>query len=154
MSESRHHGRCKHFNGIQNKACAQGVRYEQFWPGMPCIQWIEESARGDTYLGPGEEPVARKPVPKAQPTDRCRFYAEPTDEEVQRYRQELEASMDGAEKAMEFAANWRVTPKPDHDRHEVVICPCCNCRLNLSQSAYNGHVHGRCETDGCVSWME
>jgi hypothetical protein len=26
--------------------------------------------------------------------------------------------------------------------------------LHLSQSAYNGHVHGKCETDDCVSWME
>lgn len=27
-------------------------------------------------------------------------------------------------------------------------------RLHLSQSSYNGHVHGRCETDDCVRWME
>ncbi len=50
--------------------------------------------------------------------------------------------------------NWRVKPKPAADRRGVVECPCCKSRLHLSQSSYNGHVHGKCETEGCVSWME
>lgn len=37
---------------------------------------------------------------------------------------------------------------------EVVECPACKGRLHLSIAAYNGHVHGKCETDGCVAWME
>lgn len=50
--------------------------------------------------------------------------------------------------------------KPWRDAHkgksaaEVVECPACNGRLHLSIAAYNGHVHGKCETPGCVSWME
>ena len=36
----------------------------------------------------------------------------------------------------------------------VVECPVCKGKLHVSHAAYNGHVHGHCETDGCVSWME
>jgi hypothetical protein len=36
----------------------------------------------------------------------------------------------------------------------VVTCPVCKGRLRLSHAAYNGHVWGQCETEGCVSWME
>lgn len=56
--------------------------------------------------------------------------------------------------AMKVASAWRVHPKPTENRIELVECPVCNGRLHLSQSAYNGHVHGKCETQGCVSWME
>ena len=49
-------------------------------------------------------------------------------------------------------AAWR--KKPPKGKQEVIECPVCKGRLHLSQVAYNGHVHGHCETKGCVSWME
>ena len=39
-------------------------------------------------------------------------------------------------------------------KQTVIECPICRGKLHLSQSSYNGHVHGQCETDGCVEWME
>lgn len=36
----------------------------------------------------------------------------------------------------------------------VEKCPVCNGKLHMSHAAYNGHVHGRCETEDCLSWME
>ena len=39
-------------------------------------------------------------------------------------------------------------------KQTVVDCPICKGKLHLSQSSYNGHVHGQCETNGCVEWME
>lgn len=47
---------------------------------------------------------------------------------------------------------WR--DKPPRGKAEVIECPACKGRLHLSQSAYNGHVHAKCETPGCVAWME
>ncbi len=47
---------------------------------------------------------------------------------------------------------WR--EKLPYGKQEVIECPVCKGRLHLSQSAYNGHVHGCCETNGCVSWMQ
>lgn len=65
---------------------------------------------------------------------------------------ELNESTDRMRKVMPVVAVWR--KKPPRGKAEVIECPACKGRLHLSQSSYNGHVHGRCETDGCVSWME
>lgn len=66
----------------------------------------------------------------------------------------FEAAMDRMSIVMPVVNDWRIKPKPAQDRSEVIECPKCKGKLHLSQSAYNGHVHGRCETEGCVSWME
>lgn len=47
---------------------------------------------------------------------------------------------------------WR--NKQPIGKAEVIECPACKGLLHLSQSSYNGHVHGRCETPGCVRWLE
>jgi hypothetical protein len=148
------HGTCIHFNGVQNKLCKRGVAYSNWDGPKPCIQFMEKSARGGTYLRPGEQPAERKPFPGADKAKPCPFYEEPTDEQVQADRAEADAALKRTIAAIEVAGKWRVKPKPASDRHEVVECPVCKGRLHLSQSAYNGHVHGKCETEGCVSWME
>lgn len=52
-------------------------------------------------------------------------------------------------------AKWRTwTEQNRASKQEVIECPACKGRLHLRQSGYNGHVHGQCETEGCVSWME
>lgn len=53
---------------------------------------------------------------------------------------------------MPVVAQWRA--KPPRGKQEVIECPACKGKLHLSQAASNGHVWGKCETDGCVSWME
>lgn len=36
-----------------------------------------------------------------------------------------------------------------------MLCPICNKgELYYSRASYNGHVHARCSTENCVSWME
>lgn len=148
------HGTCIHFNGVQNKLCTRGVAYSNWDGPMPCIQFMEKSARGGTYLRPGEQPAERKPLPGADKAKPCPFREDPTDEQVQADRAEADAAFKRTIAAIAVAGRWRVKPKPASDRHEVVECPVCKGRLHLSQSAYNGHVHGKCETEGCVSWME
>jgi len=146
------HGTCIHFNGSMNELCQRGVKYAQFHPGIPCIKFIEKSARGGTYLRPGEVAAERKPWKyEGKP---CPLYQEPTNEQVEADRQEDEAMFKRHVVALQVSSKWRVKPKPATDRHEVVECPICKGRLHLSQSSYNGHVHGKCETEGCVSWME
>lgn len=38
----------------------------------------------------------------------------------------------------------------------VIDCPACGGKgtLHFSRSGYNGHIHAKCVTEGCVSWME
>ena len=50
---------------------------------------------------------------------------------------------------------WRTWSKANRvAKQEVIECPICKGKLHLSQAAYNGHVWGKCETDGCANWME
>lgn len=147
-------GQCRYFNGAQNKLCSRGIAYQQFRPGLPCIQLMHKSARGGTYLKAGEEPAHTYPFPGALPKERCPFYEEPTPEQVDADRRDMDAALERHRVAMKVASAWRVKPKPVCDRSETVDCPCCGGRLHLSQAAYNGHVHGHCETPGCVRWME
>jgi len=56
---------------------------------------------------------------------------------------------------MPVVSKWRTWNEKNRvAKQEVIECPQCKGRLHLSQAAYNGHVHGHCETKGCVSWME
>lgn len=66
----------------------------------------------------------------------------------------FEAAMERMDIVMPVVSKWRIKPKPRLDRYEVIKCPKCGGKLHLRQSCYNGHVHGHCETEGCVSWME
>lgn len=153
------HGTCVNFNGAQHDLCKRGVAYKQFRDGdgvmrSPCIQFMEKSARGGTYLKPGEVAAARVPWHNAAPPERCPFFQLPTDAEVEADRIETDAHLQKTFAAIKVASTWRVKPKPAADRQGIVECPICKGRLHLSQSSYNGHVRGKCETDGCVSWME
>ena len=74
--------------------------------------------------------------------------------------EEVEASHNETEKA--FERMMTVIPvaskiKNDHKGESwkgTVDCPVCNGILHVSHSGYNGHVHGKCETKDCLSWME
>ena len=35
-----------------------------------------------------------------------------------------------------------------------IACPICKRRLSYSIASVNGHCWGRCQTSGCVSWMQ
>ncbi len=36
----------------------------------------------------------------------------------------------------------------------IVECVKCKGKLHWSRAACNGHIHAKCETDDCLSWME
>lgn len=74
----------------------------------------------------------------------------------------------------ELRRRWKERPTPDHGitapsdisrfyqpqtnyfcGQGVMDCPICKTgKLSYSRSTYNGHVHARCSTEGCVAWME
>jgi hypothetical protein len=84
----------------------------------------------------------------------CEHFKEPTADEIEQDQRETDACLARTLAAIKIAGEWRVKPKPEQDRRGTVECPICKGKLHLSQSSYNGHVHGKCETSGCVSWME
>jgi hypothetical protein len=85
--------------------------------------------------------------------------AHPCEKWERRTREMGEARADRSEKAITqmmlvgpAVAEWR--NKKPIGKAEIIECPACKGRLHLSQAASNGHVHGKCETADCVSWME
>jgi hypothetical protein len=76
----------------------------------------------------------------------------PTPEEIAAYEQLLKQNSENLRIVGAGIAGWRKAHK-GQSASEVVECPACKGRLHLS-IFYNGHVHGHCETEGCVSWRE
>lgn len=161
------HGTCIHFTGLSyiggTCKCKAGVDYREAFddkrPGLmlrtPCIEYYTVPAHGrGTHCKPGEPTVRKEVERRGEVAISCKHRIEPTAEQVEQDRVETEQHLSKTFAALRVASEWRVKPKPEIDRREVIECPVCKGRLHLSQSAYNGHVHGKCETDNCVSWME
>jgi len=156
-------GTCIHYAGFLTEGCCNaGVNYRDAFGGeagivlrMPCHQFRILPAHGrGTYIKAGEPTIRKEIDRRGQAMIPCKLLRLPTDDEVEQDRKETDAMFERVMAGMKVAAEWRVKPKPDQDRHGVLECPVCKGRLHVSQSAYNGHVHGKCETEDCVSWME
>lgn len=44
--------------------------------------------------------------------------------------------------------------KPESQIYDSIECPECEGVLEYTVSIYNGHIHGKCKTDDCLSWMQ
>lgn len=86
------------------------------------------------------------------PTAHCPHWLRRTREQAENRADAIEASIQRLTVVMPVVDAWRA--KKPRGKAEVIECPVCHGRLHLSQAAYNGHVHGQCETKDCVSWME
>lgn len=120
--------------------CEAGVEYKSVQPkvgptfrGQPCF--LDEKGQSK---------------PDALPCDKLR---RPTPEEIAAHEKWAAERMGVLSTVMKGIMPWRQKHK-GRSHAEVIECPACKGRLHLSISSYNGHVHGRCETDGCASWME
>lgn len=132
---------CRHFTGIQHDACKQGVNYSTVRPAvgaLPCLKAMNaEPPSHDARRGC------------------CAKLEFRTRDEAEAEIAEAEAHMAKTMRVLKAIHPWRTWTKKNRvEKQEVIECPECKGRLHLSQSAYNGHVWGKCETEGCVQWME
>lgn len=85
----------------------------------------------------------------------CPKWERRTHEQAEKRADDMEEAMSRMRVVGPIVAKWRTWSKTNRtSKTEIIECPVCKGRLHLSQSAYNGHVHGRCETQDCLSWME
>ncbi len=132
---------CAHFNGMQNKACKAGCNIR--------------AAKRDAVGRPAELMPCLPPMSafqEALPLKECPSFRVLTQAEIDAEEAEWDKVIQRMTVVMPVVAVWR--KKLPIGKSEIIECPVCKGRLHLSQSAYNGHVHGRCETDGCAKWME
>lgn len=114
------------------ETCEAGVRFADLGRPWPC------------FLDKG------KSRPDAAPCEKLRL---PTAEEIEAHGLWSKERMAKMVTVMTGIMPWRKANK-GKSKQEVIECPSCKGRLHLSIAAYNGHVHGHCETEGCASWME
>lgn len=137
-------GTCKHFNGMgldHGKTCEAGVNYRAHVGGLdlgwctraPCIR--EGRARSTGEIVP------------------CALYLEPTGEEIAASKAESEAHFETFKLSFPLIARVKKMQK-GRNWSGVEECPACKGLLHLSHAASNGHVHGKCETENCLNWME
>lgn len=134
-------GWCIHYRardpktGADYKTCEAGVEFESVrqFGGQPCFLTDAGESR-----------------PDARP---CPSLRRPTVEEIGAHEGWLARRIDLITTVMVGIKPWRDAHK-GRSASEIVECPACKGRLHLSISGYNGHIHGKCATEGCVSWME
>lgn len=86
------------------------------------------------------------------PLAHCPHWKQRTLEHAEQRADEILAGMKRMEVVTPVVYKWRL--KSPFGKAEVIECPVCKGKLHLSQSSHNGHVHGACETQDCVRWME
>ena len=130
---------CVHFNGIQHDTCEAGIRYDSIHgsgPGwaahMVCLQ-----------------------DPKA--TARCGSLTLLTRPEAEKLVDERKERMERFLICVGEAHNHAKAQglKRGNGGAGEIPCPArCGGTLRYTVASVNGHMHGRCSTNGCVSWME
>lgn len=82
----------------------------------------------------------------------CAHLRRPTADEMAAYAHRVLSRLNEMSRMFEAIYPWRVQHDGTNYR-ETVTCPLCGGRLTLVMHT-NGHLDGRCATDGCVRWME
>ena len=129
--------KCFHFTGVQNKTCKAGVSYDSFPGAIPCIGLDPAKVRGIL------------PV--------CELFQAYTPEQSEAREVEIEAAT--ARSAIAIPAAHKDAKAKGygkgHGGCDSLKCPICpDGTLRYSVAGYNGHMHARCTTAGCMSWME
>ena len=142
-------GRCKHFNGNQYDACKAGINYLQLaGPNegialrLPCLNPSVFSQRRKE-LG-----YSLSSCPKLDRTTHEEAIKQADD--IIKRREELQKALTAAHADAKLKGFRKGLGGSD-----CIPCPMeCGGRLYYSVSGYNGHMHAKCDTEGCVSWME
>lgn len=148
------HGTCKHYNGsFHNTHCDAGVCYLEVTPDPDDITGIH--FRHPCFVRTPEQVAelndGQRECYKRRGT--CDKFEEPTDAEIAEEEAAFEKFADRFLLTLPLIQEIKESHK-GHDWKGSEPCPECGGTLHLSHAAYNGHVWGQCETEGCLSWME
>jgi hypothetical protein len=134
---------CVFFTGIHQNTCKAGISYREL-VGGPQLGW------------------ARKiPCTQAWPHETERVSCAKL---LHLTRQEAEAEVEADDKRMQrtlkaiketHAHAKKNSLGIGHGGHGELECPACEGGvIEYIVASVNGHIHGRCSTPNCVSWME
>ena len=133
---------CKHFTGIHRDVCKAGVTYRTL-VGGPDLGWA-------TRIPCIVSTLTKEPVS-------CEQREYPTVEEATAEVDAHEAAIERTMQAHRAAHDDAKAKGLKAGHGGAGSCPCPvseKGRISYAVASYNGHMHARCETEGCVSWME
>lgn len=125
---------CRHYTGlcgpgmVEHKTCAAGVEYAS----------VKGPRNGEGIQIPCLGAGRGLPCEKRNPL---------TEVEHEAAERALQTRIDGMVAAMAAIPKLPETAG-------VIECPACHGRLHWGRARTNGHVHARCETAGCLAWMQ
>lgn len=134
---------CIHFTGIHQEICKAGVRYREL-VGGPDFGWACKIPCTEAF--PGETERAK-----------CSLKSTPTREQAEKEVAEGDNRMAKTLNAMKLAHQHAKDHGlgRGHGGESEMNCPICKTgELQYAVASVNGHMHARCTTSGCVSWME
>lgn len=145
-------GTCKYFNGaFHNETCEAGIRYEDVTPEpenrlgkalrIPCHSKLFFSNPSESQ----QDQFDRRGT--------CSKYTEPSEADIAEHEETVRKAIDRITKTLPIVSRIKKLHKGEN-WSGVDSCPECGAILHLTHAACNGHVHGQCETKGCVSFME
>ena len=111
------------------------------------INPVERFCNGDRTGWVAKVPCLRTNETTAQ-CDQCVY---PTKEEAEADNAAFKAYVDDVLKHIPIARAAMVAAKSDGG---CMDCPKCGQGLRWSKARCNGHIHAKCDTEGCLSWME
>jgi len=144
--------RCKHFNGFRGyfakdpkaQVCKCGIKVRALVGGDD-LGWISRTP----CLADHETDVV------------CSKREFPTREEAEAEARESEAhtkaTLLAMKRCIEDSDDRGFSVFDSDNRPDVageIQCPACGGTLKYSRSGYNGHIWGKCETEGCLQWMQ
>ena len=144
-------GTCIHHNGDwRNKTCEAGVCYRDVTP--------KPDAPGSAFRKPCNRLMFwDNPSPEQKQAfaekGTCDKYLEPTTDQIAEYEAGVEAAIRNLETSLPLIAQVKKEHKGT-DWRGVKECPICKAVLHMTHAKYNGHTSGKCETKGCLSWIE
>jgi hypothetical protein len=145
-------GRCKFWNGAHNNTCCDaGVRYNS-------VVTQPTNPNGIAYRYPCVRvwpiELTAQQMEHFSNKGHCDKYTEPTDEDIKSFEAE-------GEKLCRDIAKCAPLLQQNHKEHKgknwagKVDCPICNGKGTLQvRHAPNTHIWVKCETAGCIAWVQ
>jgi|SRR6267154_1394007 len=142
-------GRCHHFNGAQNECCKAGVNYSD----------LAGPIEGRALRMPCTNPVvfAKRREELGYKLAECSKLQRTTQAEAEKEAAGVIGHGDRMMIACAAAHSDATSKglKKGAGGSSSMPCPLkCGGTLQYSVASYNGHMHARCDTEGCTSWME
>lgn len=128
--------------------CKAGVEYEGVFKKVDFTYSRED---GHKYQSSEARPCFKHEHPLTDGCPHCRF---PTPEEIKANDEEMTSRINKL-----FAARGAIEAVFKQQQKDggagAMPCPVCKTgQLHYRRAASNGHIHAKCSTADCVSWME